>query len=271
MPISNEEERFTTRVSSLGYAAPLLQNREIFMLNFSNDFRRFEVLLNNLRLTSLRIARERDKNGASHVGLLLPLQILIRHCLLGFQQLISYQSFLAWLVFRPGLEAFLVMGKWLDDPANATIWKERDLDPQLYRRTFSGRALASNSIPRSDDFRSALSRLNDQFVHPNPNFAYRETNLHAASTETLVAEIRFFDTQADIHEGHLLAYLRLMELIVDTLRNLFTELLGPQENGPIAVSPRSFEEEEGKRARSLGQRDSTAKKIMEELGLWPLQ
>ena len=83
-----------------------------------------------------------------------------------------------------------------------------------------------------------------------------------------MSEIRFFDTEAEIHEAHLLAYLHLTELIVDTLGNLFTKILGPQENKTIAVSPRAFEEEESKHALSLAQRNSTAKKIMEELGLW---
>jgi hypothetical protein len=268
MKTDDEAEKFTSRVGCLGYVAPLLQNREIFLLNFANDFRRFEGLLDRLQATSLRIARERDKSGASLVGLLLPLQILIRHCLLGFQQILSYQSFLAWLVFRPGLEAFLVMGKWVDDPANAKIWKEREVNPKLYRKTFSGKALASTSIPRSSDFRNALNRLNDQFVHPNPNFAYRETSLRAATTETLVAEIRFFDTQPEIHEAHLLSYLHLTELIVENLANLFTEILGPQENKPSMPGSSAFEQEEGERAESLAGRDSTAKKIMEELGLW---
>lgn len=71
----------------------------------------------------------------------MPAGILVRHCMFGFQQLVSYQSFLAWLALRPGLEALLILGKWVDDPRNAKLWKEWDKNPGKYRRTYSGEAL----------------------------------------------------------------------------------------------------------------------------------
>jgi len=79
---------------------------------------------------------------------------------------------------------------------SARIWKERDANRGLYTKTFSGEGLISISLARSADFREILSRLNDPFVHPNPNFAYRDSILHEASSETLVFETSFFDRPA---------------------------------------------------------------------------
>jgi hypothetical protein len=106
-------------------------------LNYPPDFRRFDLLINELQGVWLRIAGERDTKGASHVGLLILSGILIRRCMLAFQQLVSYQSFFAWLAFRPGLEALIVAGKWVDEPSTARTWKERDADRALYIKTFS--------------------------------------------------------------------------------------------------------------------------------------
>jgi hypothetical protein len=125
-------------------------------------------------MTWIRVTRRRGKNGKTHVGLLLPAGLLIRHALLGFQQIVSYQSFLAWLAFRPGLEALLILGKWVDDPSSAKIWREKDKYPREYNKLFSGPGLSSNSLPNSAQFRSVLGRINDSFVHSNAAFAYRE-------------------------------------------------------------------------------------------------
>jgi len=106
---------------------------------------------------------------------LLPFSnILVRHSVFGFEHLASYQSFLAWLTFRPGLEALLIIGKFVDDSANAAIWKNKEFDFKSYNKAFSGGALESKSLPRSQDFRHVLSRLNDNFVHPNQEFTYRD-------------------------------------------------------------------------------------------------
>ncbi len=265
---NHDESTMHTRfVTPLEYAATVSQNREIFLLNFSKDFRRFDGLLNELQTVSLRVTRERDSKGASHVSLLVPLGILIRHCMFGFQQLVSYQSFLAWLAFRPGLEALLIMGKWIEDPNTARIWSERDTEPGRYQRTFSGRALLSRSLSRSAEFRRVLGRLNDEFVHPNPYFAFRETSLREASAETMVVETRFFDDRPELHEAHLLAYLHLLDLMVTTCDGLFTKLFGAREASVGAARP-TVAADEGERAKSLAQRHPLAKKIMEELGLW---
>jgi len=43
---------------------------------------------------------------------------------------------LAWLTFRPGLEALLMTGKFVDVPANADVWKNREADWKAYQEVF---------------------------------------------------------------------------------------------------------------------------------------
>src|SRR5713101_2694800 len=102
----------------LRYAATQVRNRETFLLNFGSDFRTFESLLDAFRFVWARVGKERDTTGQSHAGLLVFTNILTRHAIFGFHHIASYQSFLAWLTFRPGLEAFLILGKFADNPIN---------------------------------------------------------------------------------------------------------------------------------------------------------
>lgn len=101
----------------LEYSATQVRNRETFLLNYGKDFRAFNYQIDAIRAVWSRIGTERDLMGKSHTGLLLFVNILFRHAILGFQHIASYQSFVAWLTFRPGLEALLLLGKFVDDPA----------------------------------------------------------------------------------------------------------------------------------------------------------
>lgn len=180
----------------------------------------------------------------------------------------SYQSFLAWLAFRPGLEALLVVGKWVDEPNTAKIWKERDADRALYIKTFSGEGLISASLERRGDFRRVLGRINDQFVHPNPNFAYRDSSVREATATTVVFEMSFFDWQAELHEAHLLAHLNLLNEIVTSCDHLVERICGPPRKSALSAASWPVSEHEAPRAKRLAQTSPVAKAIMEELGLW---
>jgi hypothetical protein len=260
-------DKLTRNVSQKEYGQAAIQNREIFLSKHGRDFAEFEKLLQSLQAIWLRVARERDRNGKSHVGLSLLSNILIRHSAFGFQQLITYQSFLAWLCLRPGLESLLIIGKWVDDPATARTGMNRNKNPRAYRDVFSGRNLVSASLPEAKRLRYVLTQLNDQFVHPNPYFAYRETNLRPVDAQTAQLATRYFDDRGELHEAHLLAYLHLLETIVISSDRLLGSIFG--EHTATAVSAEeSFVKRESVRARSLAGGDPVAKKIMEDLGLW---
>ncbi len=248
----------------LSYLATQIGNRQIFLLNFADDFRTFDALFSALRAAWARLGSERDSSGGSHVGLLPFANILARHMLVGFQHLSFYQSFLAWLTLRPGLEALLMIGKFVDDPANAGIWKNRQADWKLYQKTFSGAALESTSLPQSTAFRQVLGHLNDEFIHPNPNFAYRDAT-RIDEGNTVLLEIQCFDVGSDIHEAALLAYLNLLDLIVGASEGLVRNLCGPP---PATTTKETYAKRHLARATRLASSNSVAKKVMEELGIW---
>jgi len=248
------------------YYSTQVRNREIFEKNFDSDIRVFKALLSKLRSIWARLGTTRGISGHSHVGLLPFSNILVRHVIFGFEHLACYQSFLGWLIFRPGLEALLMIGKFVDDPANAKIWKNREVDAKTYGQTFSGRALASASLSRSAEFRQVLTRLNDEFMHPNPAFAYRDATAKSEIAGILL-EIQCFDMSPEVHEGHLLAYLNLLDLIVAASDSLVSGLCGP--TGTVTTLE-TYAAREHKRATQLAAQNGVAKKIMEELGLWKL-
>lgn len=249
----------------LEYAATQVRNRETFLLNYGKDFGVFNYQLGALLDAWSRIGAEKDLLGRAHAGLLLFFNILIRHAILGFQHIATYQSFVAWLTFRPGLEALLVLGKFIDNPANAKIWCDRLTDRNAYQKAFSGKSLISKSLPRSSDFREVLTRLNDDFMHPNPDFTYRDMSVRESGQKVSLG-IQFFDVISDVHEGHLLAYLNLLDLIFWASESLVNNLYGPP---PDASSVRNtFAEAEASRAADLAIRNPAARKVMEELGLW---
>jgi hypothetical protein len=214
-----------------------------------------------------RVGRERDRQERFHAGLLGFVNLLVRHAIFGFQHITTHQSALAWFTFRPGLEAVLMLGKWVDDPSNAGVWRNRLTDRGTYARTFSGQGLVSNALPRSADFRGVLSRLNDEFMHPNPEFTYRDATI-TDEGETFFLGVDYFDRLAETHEAHLLAYLNLIEELLWSSHSLVNNLLGPQSNeGELR---KRYSETEGARARALAEKSPLARRIMEELGLWVL-
>jgi hypothetical protein len=247
------------------YLAAEEKTRRVFFCNFAPDFRTFQLLLEALQLAWARVGRERGTSGA-HAGLLPFANILTRHTLVGFEHLSSYQTFLAWLTFRPGLEALLMIGKFVDDPANVVIWKNRHVDWKSYNQTFAGRAMESKSLPQSDAFRQVLSRLNDEFMHPNPTFTYRDATQKDEGNDVLL-EIQCFDTDPDIHEAHLLAYLNLLDLLGGASTGLVDSLYGAASAAPAREE---YGTKELVRATRLVARNGLAKKVMEELGLWTL-
>lgn len=247
------------------YYFRLTKNREIFEKNFAPDTAAFKELLSRLREIWGRVGTVRGSSGKSHAGLLLFSNLLVRHLMFGFEHLSCYQSFLAWLTFRPGLEALLIIGKFVDDVANAKTWREREVNPKAYRLAFSGSALESKSLPNSADFRQVLTHLNDEFMHPNPAFTYRDTTVQTDSAGHLI-EMQFFDMNPDLHEAHLLAYLNLMDNIVTASDSVVTALCGPTG---VTAPAQTYEVREQNRAVRLA-KDATAKKIVQELGLWKL-
>ena len=86
--------------------------------------------------------------------------------------------------------------------------------------------MVSNSLPRSADLRKVLTRLNDDFMHPNPDFTYRDMTVQNQGL-SLALEIQFFDMVPEVHKAHLLAYLNLLDVILQASESLVNALCGP--------------------------------------------
>lgn len=143
----------------------------------------------------------------------------------------------------------------------------RHKNVRAYTNAFSGKNLTSTSLPEAKRLRDVLTQLNDQFVHPNPYFAYRETDLRPVDSQTAQLATRFFDDRGELHEAHLLAYLHLLETIVISSDRLLGTIFGNVTAAAVSADG-SVVKQESVRAKSLADRDPVAKKIMEELGLW---
>ncbi len=247
------------------YYSVQISNRQVFDKNFPSDITEFNALLSRLQEIWARVGTVRGLSGQSHAGLLPFANLLLRHFIFGFEHLSCYQSFLAWLTFRPGLESLLIIGKFVDDPANAKIWLDREVNPGAYRQVFSGTALESRSLPKSAQFRQVLSRLNDQF--------------HASKPRVHVPRILCCDDQrrannrsailrcdSDLHEAHLLAYMNLTDIIVTSCNDLVNSICGATG---IASQTQSYGSRGLQRAAQFS-KEPTAKKVLQDLGLWIL-
>ncbi len=245
-------------------------NRKGFEQNYRADVQFFEAA--NSKLSSIweRLGTTRDKTGRSHAGLLHFANILRRHCVLGFENIATYQSYLMWSNFRAGLEALLIVGKLVDNPANARIWLNRSAnqaaDKRAYSNTFSGQGLRSKSLFRSGDLRDVLTRVNDNYMHPNPDFTYRDSTQVDAGDKVLL-RIEFFDVDPGMHETCLLAYINLVAVVVEESCKLVVDLLG---SGDPQDGLNRYEKTNELRARQLAASIPGAKNILEDYGLWQI-
>jgi hypothetical protein len=243
-------------------------NKKGFEQNYNGDVQFFEAANTKLSTIWERLGTTRDKTGHSHAGLLHFANILRRHCVLGFENIATYQSYLMWSNFRAGLEALLIIGKFVDAPANAKIWLNRSsnqaADKKAYSNTFSGQGLRSKSLSRSGDLRDVLTRLNDNYMHPNPDFTYRDSTQVDAGDNVLL-RIELFDIDPGMHEAHLVAYLNLVAVLVEESCKLVVDLLG---SGDPQDGLNLYKKNNELRARQLASAIPGAKKILEEYGLW---
>lgn len=122
-----------------------------------------------------------------------------RQAVNAFLSLASQQSFQAWVLLRPCLESCL------NDPANAAIWSNKEEDWKTYNKTFQGKSLHSASLPRADEIQTVLKTINGDFLHTNPRYYDRHTDVVRVDDDNLVLQVQYFDDERE----HLCAYLRL--------------------------------------------------------------
>ena len=131
----------------MAYEAALFANRRVFLLNHSWAYFAYHQLHETFTKLGDVLSKGRNESGKSYIGLLPFLLRMQRQGVNAFLSLSTLQSFQAWVLLRPCLEAALMAGKWVDEPANAIVWRNRETDRKTYRKTYERTALRSRSLP----------------------------------------------------------------------------------------------------------------------------
>ena len=109
----------------LDYRSALSYNREVFLIQQGALVKAFSAIDDNFASLIQPLATKRDSTGHSHVSLTPFLLLLQRQARAAFELFSAYESYQGWVLARPGVEGALIIGKWVDDPANAHVWQNR--------------------------------------------------------------------------------------------------------------------------------------------------
>ncbi len=248
----------------LDYRHRRAYNRDASALLFPSAFHAFATTDGTLSTLIAAIPGARDETGHAHVGLLPFLMLLQRQSRMAFDLLAEGQAYQAWMLFRPGLEAGLIVGKWLDDPHNADVWEHRKDDPKAYKAAYWGKGLVTATLPRSEDLRAVLSRLNDDFMHPNPDYVWRHMTMEDAGQD-LALWCNYFDDQLST-EMHLYSFLHVYLVLIDAL----VAAIGAKLASVRAIDCHLDEFERAFRGRvdALRQAHTERAHLLADLGLW---
>jgi len=187
-----------------------------------------------------------------------------------FEAFAVHQSYQGWVLLRPGIEAVPIIGKWVDDPANAGIWQKRDKEPnrkehrRAYQNTYSGPALKSKSLASSEQIRTVLSTVNDNFVHANPDYYDRHLKLSAGDPDYVNLWLDFFE-DGSLLEPHVLAFLHLLLVMQEALLDLFNRLFSTRTR--LKTSLASFDLKFRARTTELASASREAAATLGQLGL----
>ncbi len=255
----------TGKNTILDFESARSYNRHAFLLNEGHAFSAYSQIDQNFERLAYVLSKGRDKNGKSYVSLIPFILLMRRQALNAFWSLCGYQSFEGWILLRPCLESALIIGKWIDDPETATIWRNREKDRDKYAREYSGKRLRSKSLLHSDLIQSVLSRINDDFMHANPKYYQRHTKVCERSAEIIEVNVDYFDDDAN-HEAHLLAFLNLVIFVQRSLSDLLASLLIDQTK--VNVGFDSFQKAFSIRYNDFMNKNPNHAIVVKELGLW---
>jgi hypothetical protein len=252
----------------LEYLSASEHNRRIFFLNFPWAVRAYAAIHDGFDRIGLPLSERRDASGKSHVGLIPFVLLMQRQSMAAFWALAEHRSYQAWVLLRPCVEAFLVVGKWLDDVENAAIWRNRQPDKKTYIKTYQGAALTPAAFCRGEAVRSVLTRINDDFVHPNPEYYDRHTEAAPLDPNSIFLRVHYFDRDADEHEAALLAMLHLVIVLQEELAEALNAVLVGEPK--IALPGDAFRTVYGPAASRLAKAHPNTRATLAELGLWDL-
>ncbi len=183
-----------------------------------------------------------------------------------FDSLMSFRGYEAWVLLRPCLEAGLIVGKWSENSDNAKTWLNREKDPKPYRREYTGKALRSQALPRSDAIQGVLKLVNDQFVHANPDYYRRHADLISVDTENAGIRIEYTEDPEET-EAHTYAILHVLLILQESLLVMLRRLISGVQLETLGLT--DFEGQFQPRVDKFLKREPRHREFLNEFGLWP--
>ncbi len=249
----------------LEYRSTLAYNRHVFSIEHGDLLKAFVAIEGNFPTLIELPQTRRDRNKRSWVSMIPLLLLLERQALAAFELLTADESYQAWLLLRPGIEATLIIGKWIEDPASAKIWENKDKDPRSYRKAYMGKALQSTALPGSDVIQAALGKINDRFVHTNTGYYHRHLDV-APGDPGYVNVLLTYHEDDPLQLANAFAFLHLVLMMQDALLAAFNGLFGTEATLPTSLAV--FRERFGNRIAELARTNSEYRAVLTDLGIW---
>jgi len=238
----------------------------IFLLTFKEEFDCFSETYAILNKFITLVGTEKTKAGPSLVSFVPFLMLMARQALNAFEAMAVFQSYQSWVTLRPGLESALIMGKWVDDPNNSTIWENREINKKEYLNTYQGIKIVSKSLPDSQVIQKVLGKINDDFMHLNPDYYNRHLKTKDLSTESILLNIEFNDDAIN-HKAHLYSFLHLTRFLLQSVGEMFKKEFG--EFPELDANLNSLQQRFAQRVAALIKKEPKTKCVLEKIGLWP--
>ncbi len=248
------------------YRSVLHQNGEIFLFNFKEEFAAFGETDRYFQKFSGIISTERMKNGKTLVGLIPLLMIMQRQYRNAFQNISVFQSYQAWVLVRPAIESALVMGKWLDDLSNFDVWKQHENNWKDYQKIYQGKNLVSQSLPDSSNIQKVLKHINDNFMHTNPSYYRRHSEVVDVDEKNVGMFVTYTDDEQD-HRAHLYAFLHVTLFLLRSVGQMLSK--NYPDHLSFDVNLEKLQNVFSRSAKEVAKNNSEHRKLLEELGLWP--
>lgn len=260
----------------VNYRSILNANRETFLINHREEFVAFEIIDKRLQNIFEIVGTKRTDQGESIISLAPLLLIIVRQGRNAFECLSRYQSSEAWLVFRPALEAMLIIGKFLDDPENSSLWENknkirenRKIDKESfnkYKEEFEGDGLIPKSLPKGKEFRRLLSRINDEFVHMNYDYFLRDLQIKDDNSSDIIINIHFMDHDQQNQNAQLYSFLHMYYLLVSSLGKAFSSKY--RQEKAMNVDTITMESRWGPKINQLVKESTDLKEFCQTFGFW---
>lgn len=247
------------------YRSVLHLNSEVFLFNYKEEFAAFGATDQHFEKFLNIISTKHMKNGKTLIGLIPLLLIIQRQYRNAFQSISIFQSYQSWVLLRPAIESALIMGKWLDDLSNFDVWKEHQDNWKNYQKIYQGKNLVSKSLPNSTEIQKVLKNINDDFMHTNPSYYKRHSQIVDINKDNVRMFVTFTDNEQD-HRAHTYAFIHLTLFI---LKQIGVMLAAQYDGEDFSINLDRLHDHFVNNAQEIAKQNNEYKKLLVELGLWP--